>query len=109
MNRRLRSFAFASVAAAALAIPTGVALASTPVTNGCPASSSLVSVAYIESLGDYNVPGRIDDPANGGNGDGWVCAFRLPDAVTIAWGYAFGNTDAIYEFFENNSPATGRP
>jgi hypothetical protein len=109
MHRRLRSIILASVGAAALAIPTGAVFAATPVDSGCPASSEPVSVAYIESLGDYHVPGRLDDPANGGNGDGYVCAFPLPEAVATAWGLAFGNTDLIYQFFENNSPAEGRP
>jgi hypothetical protein len=105
VNRHIRNLALSAVGAAALVIPTGAVLAATPVQNGCPASGTLISVAYLESQGDYHVPGRIDDPANGGNGDGWVCAFLLPDAVADAW----GSSDPIYMFFENNLPAQGRP
>jgi hypothetical protein len=108
MTRRIRTLTLGAAAALLLALPVG-ASAATPADDGCPASTSLISVAYIESLGDYHVPGRIDDPANGGNGDGWVCEFPLPEAVATAWGLAFGNTDAIYQFFENNLPAEGRP
>jgi len=104
MRTRLRSLILVAVGAAALVIPASV-FAANPVDDGCPASSELVSVAYIESLGDYHVPGRIDDPANGGNGDGMICAFPLPGAVADAYGLAFGNTDPIYQFFENNLPA----
>jgi hypothetical protein len=82
-----------------------MAFATTPVQNGCPASSELISVAYLESVGPYQLPGRLDDPANGGNGDGYVCAFPLPEAMSVAQGYDF----TLYQFFENNLKAEGRP
>lgn len=104
MNRRIRTLVLAAVGTAALAIPTA-ALAATPVADGCPASSELMTVAYLESVGDYSVPGALDDAANGGNGDGWICAFPLPAAVGTAWG---APGFQVYMFFENNLPARER-
>ena len=105
MTRRIRTLSLGAAAVVLLALPVG-ASAATPTHDGCPSSSDLISVAYLESIGDYGVPGRIDDPANGGNGDGWVCEFPLPDAVSTAWGVPGFQ---IYMFFENNLPAAGRP
>lgn len=104
MRTRLRALSFAAIGTAALIIPAS-ALAATPVQTGCPAAGELISVAWLESQGDYHVPGRIDDPANGGNGDGYVCGFLLPAAVADAW----GSGDPIYMFFENNLKAQGQP
>lgn len=102
MHRNIRSLVVASAASLMLVAPAAVA-AATPVQNGCPASAELVSVASLEAAGPYLLPGRIDDPANGGNGDGWVCAFALPDALIGPDGYT------LYQFFENNLKAQGRP
>jgi hypothetical protein len=106
MRKGLRAMTLASVGGLLLMAPATVAFATTPVDNGCPAAADgLISVAELAPLG-YHVPGQIDDPANGGNGDGWVCEFPLPDAVATAWGE--GGIQ-IYMFFENNLPAEGRP
>jgi hypothetical protein len=89
-----------------LALSAAPALATTtPVDNGCPASTQLYSVAWLESQGPYQLPARLDDPANGGNGDGYVCAFPLPQAMADA----MGADHTIYQFFENNLAAEGRP
>ena len=93
----------AITATAALLVLAPAAAASTPVENGCPASTELTSVAALEASGPYQLPGRLDDPANGGNGDGWICAFALPEVVHADGGFR------IYQFFENNSKAQGRP
>lgn len=105
MRRRFRTFTLASAGVLLLVAPATVALATTPVQNGCPASGELISVADLATQGPYQLPGRLDDPANGGNGDGYVCAFPLPTAVSNAEGVTF----TIYQFFENNLPAEGRP
>jgi hypothetical protein len=105
MRRRFRSLTLAAAGGLLLVAPATMALATTPVQNGCPASSQLISVAYLESVGPYQLPGRLDDPANGGNDDGWVCAFPLPDAMASAQGAEV----TIYQFYENNLPAEGRP
>ena len=93
----------AITATAALLVLAPAAAAATPVENGCPASTELTSVAQLEASGPYQLPGRLDDPANGGNGDGWICAFALPEQVQSEGGFQ------IYQFFENNSKAQGRP
>ena len=100
MPRTLRSLALAGAAVLLLA---PAASAATPVDNGCPAANAPISVAELEASGDYQVPRFIDDPANGGNGDGWVCAFELPDAIYGGLGFT------IYQFHENNLKAQGRP
>ena len=105
MRQRFRALTFAAAGGLLLVAPATMAFATTPVQNGCPASSELISVAYLESVGPYQLPGRLDDQANGGNGDGYVCAFPLPTAVSEAW----GATVTIYQFFENNLSAEGRP
>jgi hypothetical protein len=102
MSRTFRSLAFAGAAVVILA-PAAVS-AATPVDNGCPAANPPISVAQLEASGPYQLPRRLDDPANGGNGDGWVCAFALPDAI---FGGGLGFT--YYQFHENNLPAEGRP
>lgn len=95
MRPRIRAFALAAAGVLLIAAPAVVS--ATPVEDGCPTSGLLTSVADLLALGDYGVPGRIDDPANGGNGDGFVCAFPLPDAVRIAWGQEI----TMYMFNEN--------
>jgi hypothetical protein len=102
MRRISRSLALAAAAGLLLLAPAAVA-AATPVQNGCPAAADLTSVATLEASGPYGLPRILDDPANGGNGDGWICAFALPDAVSE------GATFTIYQFFENNLKAEGRP
>lgn len=106
MHRRFRGLALASAGLALLALSGGPVLAATPVDDGCPASTELYSVAWLESQGPYGLPGRLDDPANGGNGDGLVCAFPLPAAMAEAIG---APVPIVYQFFENNLPAQGRP
>jgi hypothetical protein len=102
MQGKFPSLAVASAAALMILAPTAVA-AATPVQNGCPAAAELVSVAELEASGPYQLPGILDDPANGGNGDGWICAFPLPEAVEGGAGFT------VYQFFENNLKAEGRP
>ena len=95
MRRTIRAFALAATTTLLIAAPAVVS--ATPVQDGCPSSGALTAIADLLAQGDYGVPGRIDDPANGGNGDGFVCAFPLPDAVRIAWGQEI----TMYLFNEN--------
>lgn len=47
---------------------------STPVTTGCPEGMLTLSIAWLQQQSPlYHAPSVIDDPANGGNGDGVVC------------------------------------
>jgi hypothetical protein len=83
---------------------------STPVVTGCPAGFSLFTVG----TPPYKVPSQLDNPANGGNGDGYVCAHAFPDAVRDAF-CATGRGGCLleqlglplYEFTEDNNPAQG--
>jgi hypothetical protein len=61
---------FAAVGLAAVPVTSAVAV--TPPVSGCPAGFQTLSVATLTGLG-YHVPALVDDPANGGNGDGVVC------------------------------------
>ena len=101
MRRMSRPLALVATTALLVMAPAGAA-AATPVADGCPASSELISVAELEASGPYQLPRAIDDPANGGNGDGWICAFPLPDAASGGSGFT------LYQFHENNLKAQGR-
>jgi hypothetical protein len=58
------------------------------------------------------VAALLDNPTNGGNGDGYVCALALPDAVRDAFcargllGYCLLQQLglAAYQFTEDDSP-----
>ena len=94
MLRSFRSLVAAS-AVAAMVLAPAVVTASTPPQNGCPASAELVLVS---SFGEpYHLPTALDSTANGGNGDGYICAFPLPEALAT-----IHNGVTIYQFFENN-------
>ena len=100
-----RSLVVAAAAAAFVLAPAAVAAAvATPVDNGCPAANAPISVAQLEASGPYTLPRLLDDPANGGNGDGWICAFELPGAV-----FGGGLEFTYYQYHENNLKAEGRP
>jgi hypothetical protein len=100
----------ALTAASVLAANAGADPASTPVVTGCPAGYSLFAVG----TPPYRVPGFLDNPANGGNGDGYVCALALPNAVRDAFCMA-GRGGCLLEqlglplylFSEDNNPAQG--
>ena len=102
MRPRFRALALAAAATLLVAAPAVVS--ATPVDDGCPTSGALTSVADLEALGPYELPGRIDDPANGGNGDGNICAFPLPAAVSVAFGYEF-----TYYMFQENTRTEHKP
>lgn len=97
---------------AAVVVPTaGVSAdtATTPVATGCPAGFSL----FAADTPPYHIAAHIDDPAFGGNNDGYVCAHQLPDAVRDAFcargllGYCFLESLGlpIYDFIEDDNPA----
>jgi hypothetical protein len=78
----------AAVAAAVLGVSTEAAAG--PPTNGCATENRTsevdhgmlyFAVADLAALG-YRVPGIIDDPANGGNGDGFVCGVPQGNQTT---------------------------
>jgi hypothetical protein len=102
MKRRLVLGSSISTLAAALTLAAGAsAFENTipftpgdPVANGCPAGFEAIQVADFPA--EYRVPARLDDPANGGNGDGVVCgkplnqqeqAVRLPGAEVLIFNF----------------------
>jgi hypothetical protein len=110
--RLLISSIAALAAAAVLATAAGADTASTPVATGCPAGFGLLPVSYFEALGPYQAPARIDAA---GNGDGYVCAHQLPEAVAAAF---CNNREPgactlvqlglpLFEFTDDTSPALG--
>ena len=62
---------------------TAAPAAAVPTETGCPSASQVLSVAELIPLG-YRFPAIIDDPANGGNGNGLVCGLPLPEAYRQA-------------------------
>jgi hypothetical protein len=48
-----------------------------PNETGCPSAFQVLSVAELTAQG-YRTPAIVDDPANGGNGNGLVCGLPLP-------------------------------
>ena len=76
--------------------------AAAPPSNGCATENRssdaaqgmlFLSVAELTALG-YRVPGFLDDPANGGNGDGFVCGVPLGNQTTP-------RATQLYQFFDN--------
>ena len=49
--------------------------------NNTEHGSQLLVVADLLALG-YRLPGVLDDPANGGNGDGFVCGVAMGNRTT---------------------------
>jgi len=100
-------------AAAVLAVGAGADPSDTPVVTGCPAGYSFFPVPTPPS--PYRVPARLDNPANGGNGDGYVCALELPEAVVAAYCNHLEPGACtllqlrlpLYNFIEDNNPAQG--
>jgi hypothetical protein len=68
----LRSAVIMLAAIGLAAAPVTSAVALTPPVSGCPAGYQTLDVATLLTIG-YRVPALLDDPANGGNGDGVVC------------------------------------
>jgi hypothetical protein len=89
--------------AAALALAAGAAAAipsapGDPVVNGCPAGFEAIQVADFPA--QYRLPARVDDPANGGNSDGIVCAKPLSAAEQAA---RFPNENVVIFDFRDNT------
>ncbi len=55
-----------------------VATDATPTVTGCPAAYQALTLTYLaQQSPNYHLPALLDDPANGGNGDGIVCGKPL--------------------------------
>jgi hypothetical protein len=74
---------------------------STPKSTGCPEGYLTLSIADLLNVFPYRVPGMVDDPANGGNGDGIVCGNPLN--AERSGTFCGGTCPAtIYSFRDNN-------
>ena len=60
--------------------------------NNTEHGSQLLVVADLLALG-YRLPGILDDPANGGNGDGFVCGVARGNQTTPFGGQIYGFID----------------
>src|SRR5262245_13918235 len=98
-----------TIGALALAAFTAGPAAADPPSNGCPTGNRasdvehgilLLAGADLAPLG-YRLPGLLDDPANGGNGDGYVCGIPLGNRTTP-------HGTQLYEFFDNQGPGSPR-
>jgi hypothetical protein len=90
-----------------LTLPSVANAAETPVETGCPAGYAVLSVAELTPQG-YRVPAFLDNPVNGGNGDGLVCGLPLPEAFKEAR-FPNASVAVIYLFADNNNPAQFAP
>lgn len=89
---------------------TGLLLAGSPLlastahadpASSCPPSYDLRSVASLAAAGNAPVPGQVD---LAGNGDGYVCAHPLPDAVCFAKVHPDPcRVDTLYVYRDNNA------
>lgn len=72
---------------------------------GCPEAWTLWSVESLAEQGNAPVPGFVDAA---GNGDGYVCAIPLPDAVCIQYivtrGLPACPVDQLYQYLDNRLP-----
>lgn len=115
MNPRFQSLFATAVFFAGLAVVPTAASADaqqTPVVTGCPGGYALFAVPA-PGTSPYRMPATLDNPSNGGNGDGFVCAHQLPEAVVAAY---CNNHEPkacallaeglpLYNFTEDDSPA----
>lgn len=90
-----------AVVIAAATATAAVANSGDPHSNGCPSGMDALSVSDLSSQG-YKVPGIIDSLANGGNGDGVICAQPWTSAEQAA--RLPGADIQIYSFRDNNLP-----
>jgi hypothetical protein len=96
-------------AAVAMIAPLGIVYTATPAgavatppETGCSAGFQTLSVSWLESRGPYQLPARLDDPANGGNGDGLVCGKPINPTRTAKLCGTPCDVPVLYEFGDNN-------
>ena len=94
------SAAIMRAAAGVAAIPATSAVAVTPPVSGCPAGYQVLDVSTLTGLG-YHVPALVDDPANGGNGDGTVCGKPVNPTRTAQLCGTPCDVGIIYDFRDN--------
>ncbi len=80
--------AYGGTVAVAEAPNTGCAVGNQNTEHG----HQLLDVAELTALG-YRLPAILDDPANGGNGDGFVCGVARGNQTTPFGGQIYGFID----------------
>ncbi len=76
-----------------------------PLTNGCASGWEALQLSDLGRYG-YHVPFAIDNPANGGNGDGVVCGKPWTPAEMAAREPG-ARVPVIFDFVDNNLPSVG--
>jgi len=90
------------VVIAAATATAAVANSGDPQNNGCPSGMDALNVSDLSNQG-YRVPAIIDSLANGGNGDGVICAQPWTSAEQAA--RLPGADLQIYSFRDNDLPS----
>jgi hypothetical protein len=87
----------------ATAMPAFAGSQNTPKITGCPEGFQTLTIAYlVGQSSNYHAPGIIDDPVNGGNGDGVVCGKEIgPERSAHLCGGPCV-VPVLYEFGDNN-------
>jgi len=83
-------------------VGVGTAAAS-PTTDGCRSGFVGHTLTDWADLGYPNAPRAVDDPANGGNGDGYACGRQLGGGTSKKT----PSGKVLYEFYDNNLPPAG--
>jgi hypothetical protein len=98
--RRLTALLLALLLLLGLLTATATSAPALPTETGCPSAFQVLPVAELTAQG-YRAPAIVDDPANGGNGNGLVCGLPLPQQ-------ACGPdcpVPVFYQFGDDNLPA----
>jgi hypothetical protein len=82
------------------AAPLTSAVALTPPVSGCPAGFQTLDVATLLTMG-YHAPALVDDPANGGNGDGAICGKPINPTRTAQLCGSPCGVPVLYAFRDN--------
>jgi len=77
-----------------------------PLTNGCAGGWQALELTDLTPYG-YKVPSQLDDPANGGNGDGIVCGKPMTPQEQAAR-FPSAAVPVVFNFVDNSLPSVGR-
>jgi hypothetical protein len=80
MRRLTTALLLGLLLALGLLTATAAPAAAIPTETGCPSGDQVLVVEDLLAQG-YRVPAIVDDPANGGNGNGLVCGHAFSEAA----------------------------
>jgi hypothetical protein len=104
MRRLTTALLLALLLLLGLLTATAAPAAAIPTETGCPSGYQVLVVADLIAQG-YRVPALLDDPANGGNGNGLVCGLPLPEPVRQQLCGPDCPVPVLYQFSDDNLPA----